>query len=210
MRRQSFCFYDQELAPGIGHYSVLRLNDALNDLQTEVVTKPFRALWEEVYTGAGSVEVLFWYEGSDRFNMDVALSTGEELTLTLNLSVAGVELMEEAGEMEHSKAEVKKRLNILLSCSQSLYDLCQPCTGELYWEFAGCQYAPWASFGEPPKRPSAERPPYRGRETKLVVKLMGEVHGERQKYMYVLDPVPVPAAIGEEWNFLSLFEEGHV
>ncbi len=96
------------------------------------VKAAFRALWEETSSKCSTVLVTFWSPDADAFALNVTLSQEKknEYQVRMHKSFEATELVELSPE------EVKQRLLRVLDSAKGLYQLCKPCTGEIYWEVA--------------------------------------------------------------------------
>jgi hypothetical protein len=189
----SFADPDPDIQKDLGHYYYYRTGDPS---ESDGVTAPFRTLWDEISSESSTVLVTFWSLNADPFPLNVTLSQEEknEYQIRIHMSFEAAELTGLSPE------DVKLRLQTVLDVAKGLYRLCKPCTGEMYWDYEGLQYAAWASFGKFPEVPSSERPEIPGPERKLIRQYLP--NGD---YIHVLNPVPIPEK-GGEWHFISLLE----
>lgn len=196
MRRCSLQFASPYLTNGYGWYLYDRKDAASGQHAEEVdsVAGSFTDLWDEIFTGS-HVLVSFWSKDEDPLILEVQVGGGvDPSTMNVSLSVEGAEFM------ERPAAQARERLDQVMGWVKTVYEICQPCTGEIHWLFAGVDYDPWASFGRPIARetPSATTG-YGGPEKTIVEQIL-----PWKGLLSWLDPVPIPK--GWEWDFLSLRE----
>ncbi len=194
MRQCSFSFTlpDPTLNKGMGQYSSHPRGGSTTGA---LALRPFKALWDEIYSEQEEgLMVWFWSESGEPAHLRVAITRpSDHNAVYISVMADGVETIELSTE------EMKKYLQVVLTCAHTLYELCKPCIGEIYWDDMGVQYAAWATLGKFPGAPSSERPEMTGPERKLIRYYMPD-----EQYVHVLDPVPVPRKDGWEW--ISLVE----
>ncbi len=191
---ESFHFSIPEALPGIGQYTYI---SSVNPWKSHNVVGPFRPLWEKIYEIEASIPMVsLWTWGIDPLYLDVILANeqepGEAPGVQMSIFFAGAHVMEEPPE------EARARMGKVFDCLKRLAEVCRPVNGEVYWEYAGVAFAPWATFNRPPERPSEERPVLPGPHRELVQLLLAD-----GSQVYLLDPVPIPRLRGE-WEFISL------
>ena len=162
-------------------------------MDVRAVTSPLRTLWDDIYLNAETkVFNLDFHSSNEESTIDVSLYAGEDVqNMLIRMSFAGAEIM----YLEVS--EVQIRLRRMLECMKTLYEVCLPQSGEIYWEYAGVSFAPWASFRQLPKQASSERPALEASNKQVIAHSLTD-----GKKLYIVDPVPVPERGG--WKFVSL------
>src|SRR5260370_7434277 len=148
MHWSSFDFTAPGLPKGRGYYYYTRLD---NTLDNDCVEQSFRVVWDEIYRETTKMLVSFWYTGHDPFPLDASIDLkpdAESVEILLSLSDAYL--------IDLPLAGVKERLARTLDCVLSIYGLCEPRAGTLYWEDTN-DHCP--SFGNPlaPFHPSPQR-----------------------------------------------------
>ncbi len=193
MHWHSFQFSAPGLPKGTSSYFYHRhmAQEAPSMADTDAAVGPFKALWDEIYLEIGSVIASFWFR-DDPFILEVLVSPSESQELVIGLNLEGAELMSVSLE------EARKRLLLMLDCAKTLYEICQPSTGEIYWLHAGEKYAPSVTFGKPLEALSYARTPLAAPQSKKIQQVLPS-----GGYIYLLDPVPIPRQ-GGEWDFVSL------
>lgn len=194
MGEHSFHFSAPDLPEGQGYYHYVRMGESIEIGPDSSSSSPFKVVWDEIFAEAGEVLISLWSTTLADFNIHISVVPGkEDANVQVGLFVDGAQFM------GYSPQEAKERLRVVLDCAETLYQICQPCTGEAYWEYAGGDYAPWALFGVSPDAVSPDRFQL-VREPKLAIR---NVPSGGQISLF--DPVPIPNKGG--WDFISLLEE---
>lgn len=201
MRRQALDFYHPDWESGAVHYLYLRKRTTETDRDMDSVTKPFKNLWDEIYSQSNEeILVTFWSKGRNKYTVSISMHTNSDnQVVRIDLDFEGVYVMHEP------TSTIKKRLRRVSALADNLYELFKLCIGEMYWEYAGEAFAPWASFGALPDALSHNRAVHPGPERKLIPrKLPREDRVTGLDGIYFLNPVPVPLGNGKGWDFVSL------
>src|SRR6266851_7796392 len=193
MRWQSFSFTAEGQPKGMGYYYFIRSGESFEQGPVSFEASPFKMVWDEIYLEIGEVLVSFWSSGSNSFDLGVSVRQDKQNGLVhIGMVFQGGNIM------GLSEEEARERLRVVLDCTKVLYQVCQPSTGEIYWEFAGVSYAPCASFGMLPGASFLERPKIPDEHGQFITYMLPD--GSR---FYLLEPMPIPGR-GGGWNFISL------
>ncbi len=197
MEHHSFSFSHPDQPKGTGYYYSNYPKEGLEHTSASYSFSSFKEVWNEIYADRGEILVSFWSTRSTfpkLENLDVSLSESkDDHIVSVSLSLAGAELMGITDE------EVNEYFTTFFGFAQMLYAICQPCTGEMYWEYAGENYNPIATFGKP-----LETFPTRSVYDGSGYTFQQIAHKEEQGFSYRLDPVPVPIPNHGGWKFVSV------
>ncbi len=193
----SFHFSAPDLPDGRGYYHYVHTGNPVEVGPASISSIPFKVVWDEIFSETGEVLISLWSTIFPDFNVDISvIPAKEDRNLQVHLYLDGTQLM------GYLPQEVKERLRVVFECAKTLYQVCQPCTGKAYWEYAGDASALWAFFGKTPDAASFARFRHRfqlEREPQLVIhKLPNSDH------LFLFDPIPIPKKGG--WDFISLLE----
>lgn len=188
MHWSSFEFTAPGLPNGRGYYYYTRLDNPMN---SDFVEQSFRVVWDEISGEASKLLVSFWYTGHDPFPLDASVDCKpdtQSIEILLSLSDAYL--------LDLPLANMKERLTRTLDCMLSIYSLCEPETGKLYWEDKN---APLASFGHPLRAFPLSAHRLEGRKPEVIERAL-----PNGNVLYCFDPIPVRVRGG--WDFISLRE----
>lgn len=200
MQRRAFSFYVPDFEEPTCHYSYERA-DSYTD--SDIVTGPFKGLWEEILSRKDdSLMVTFWWRAKEPLNMDVSVTRkhcNQKDMFCISLSFSGAYI----SARYNSPTQIKKRLTLFFDCATTLYEVCDRRDSEVYWEFAGVNYAPWASFNKLPDAPTEERPAYEGSKGQFKQQEIPDNQSKYSSKLYILDPSPIVGQQYTNWQFIS-------
>lgn len=182
MHWRSFSFTAPDQPEGMGYYYYVRFDDPSD---TDFVQASIRAVWEEIYSGTSDILLSLWFTGKESFPLDLSIKQSkdaQDVRILLALSDAYL--------LDLSSEEVKQRLHLMLNCSRSLYHVCSPCVGTMYW--ADTNFPPLASYNTPLEKKLW------GKEVEIVERPLSDGNS-----MYLVRPMPVRVRGG--WDFVSLY-----
>jgi hypothetical protein len=188
MHWSSFDFTAPGLPKGRGYYYYTRLD---NTMDSDFVEQSFRTVWDEISGETTKLLISFWYTGHDPFPLDVSIDLkpdADSVEILLSLSDAFL--------IDLPLEKMKERVARTLECALSIYGLCKPRTGKLYWEDTN---APWASFGHPLEDFPLSAHGLEGRKPEVIESALPDGN-----ILYCFDPIPVRVRGG--WDFISLRE----
>lgn len=190
MHWQSFAFASPVVGNGVGHYLSF---SAANPIDVQAITSIWRTLWDDINRNAEtSIFSVGFYSSNEDSTIDISVVWVEEgQDMWIKMSFAGAEIM------YIDESEVRARLRKMLECMKVVYEICLPQSGEVYWEYAGVSFAPWASFRVLSMQASSDRPALEPHDTQVFAHSLAD-----GKKLYVVDPVPVPERGG--WKLVSL------
>jgi len=189
MRRQSFSFTAPNQAAGVGSYFYRRLGD---ETDADLVTDTFRRTWNEIYAETSQMLIAFWYIRQEPFPFDVSIEQQENAqTVQILLTLSDAELIDLSFE------RVRHRFRLLLDCVKALYEVCKPCSGELFWEGS---HGLLGALNKPLETAFLQERKEGGREMRLVEQVLPD-----GSLLSLVNPIPLRVRGG--WDFVSLVEE---
>lgn len=171
--------------------------------EVESVQGTLQDVSHELSTEVGGVVALFWAteDDGDALEVDVSFRLDKEKKeLSIGLGIPGGQIRDVPEE------KARARLKHIFSCTKTLYEVCQPRSGEMYWENSTYDFAPWAVIGdtsEPLFAHNALHPAINSVNQQVIQQQL-----QNEKTLFFLDPPPVLRRQGEhkQWEFLSLRE----
>lgn len=186
-------FFSAPEYEGRGYYYYGALEDILTPSPISPSLSSFKTVWDEIFLKQKEIMISFWSKQIAEFTISISVHRSpEEQGIYIRLYVEAAELTSISSE------KPEEGFLLVYECAKTLFQMCQPCSGEAYWQHAGYDYAPWVSFGKRPQVPS-ERFSLVPNTTLMTQRLPDG------NLIYLFDPIPFPE--GKGWRSLSLGEQ---
>lgn len=192
MRRASFQFYPAESLEKQGSYFSFYV-------EMDEVTLPFQELWDVLYAAEDLAQVFFWpaEKNVEPFSIDATVMAEANGEWQLDVTLSDGYLRSK------DAAQNRYRLNALLQVGLVLFELCFPCTIQMYWDetYWNNKYTELLQMRTINQENLLE--PIMFSNQLLQWK---EIACIQQQHLYITDPTPIHLW-GNCFRFVSLFAD---